>query len=190
MTTDRPSRPRCSVFIAASLDGYIARSDGRIDWLSIAEAPGEDYGFKAFFDSVDVVVLGRKTYDTVLGFEGWPYVDKRCIVLTHRPPAPLHGEELFAGDPATLVERLGRDGARRAYVDGGEVITQFLKAGLIDDLTLSLIPIVLGGGRPLFGGGEPERRLSLEECRSWPTGVVQIRYRLGPGASGPGAATP
>ena len=179
MTTAHPTvRPRCSVFIASSLDGCIARSDGRIDWLSVASAEGEDYGYKVFFDSVDVLVLGRKTYDTVLGFGAWPYHGKRCIVLTHRAPTSLHGEEFFAGDPAILMDRLGLDGVGRVYVDGGEVIAQFLKAGLIDDLTVSVIPILLGGGRPLFRGGEPERLLLLEECRSWPTGVAQLRYRI------------
>jgi len=179
MATDHLSRPRCSVFIATSLDGYIARSDGGIDWLAAVEAEGEDYGFKAFFDSVDVLVLGRKTYDTVLGFDAWPYGTKRCIVLTHRPPASLHGEEFFDGAPAAVVERLARDGARRIYVDGGEVVAQFFAARLVDDMTLSVIPIVLGDGRRLFAGGEPESRLILQECRSWPTGLAQLRYRVG-----------
>lgn len=179
VTADQLVRPRCSVFIATSVDGYIARADGRIDWLSIVEAPPEDYGFAAFFGSVDVLVLGRKTYDTVLGFDAWPYAGKRCVVLTHRPPTSSHGEEFFAGEPAALVERLAREGARRVYVDGGEVIAQFLAARLVDDLTLSVIPIVLGGGRRLFAGGEPECRLTLEECRSWPTGLAQLRYSVG-----------
>ncbi len=173
------SRPRCSVFIATSLDGCIARSDGRIDWLSAVQIEGEDYGYQAFFDSVDALVMGRRTYDTVLGFEAWPYRGKRCVVLTHRPPKSRHGEEFFEGGPAALVERLGREGARRIYVDGGEVIAQFFEAGLIDDLTLSLVPVVLGGGRRLFSGREPERKLILEECRSWPTGLAQLRYRVG-----------
>lgn len=177
--THAPRRPRCSVFIAVSVDGCIARSDGSVDWLAMVEQQGEDYGYKDFFDSVDALVVGRKTYDLALGFEPWPYSGKRCVVLTHRPPAPRHGEEFFDGRPETLVERLGREGVRRVYVDGGAVIQQFLGAELIDDLTLSVVPVVLGGGVPLFAKGGPEQRLVLEEARSWPTGLTQLRYRVG-----------
>ncbi|MNK59557.1 Dihydrofolate reductase [compost metagenome] len=172
-----PNRPRCSVFIAVSLDGYIARRDGGIDWLHSVDMPGEDYGYQAFFDSVDVVLLGRKSYDVVLGFPEWYYGDKRCVVLTHRPAESLHGEEFYSGDVAALVQQLGESGVRRIYVDGGEVIQQFLKAGLIDDLTISVIPILLGDGIRLFAGGEPELPLFLEGSQSWASGLTQLRYR-------------
>jgi dihydrofolate reductase len=177
------ARPRFSVFIAASLDGYIARSDGRIDWLADFEAAGEDHGYRDFFAAIDTVVVGRNTYETVLGFSEWPYQGKRCIVLAHRPPPPRFDETFFAGAPAALSDQLARDGARRVYVDGGEVIGQFLVARLIDDLTVSVIPIVLGGGRRLFAGGAPERRLVLEACRAWPSGLSQLRYRFAGAAS-------
>jgi dihydrofolate reductase len=171
------ARPRCSVFIATSLDGFIARPDGSLDWLGVVEQNGEDYGYQRFADSVDVLVVGRKTYETALGFDGWPYSGKRCIVLTHRPSESRHGEEFFAGEPQALVDRLGREGARRVYVDGGQVIQQFLAANLIDDLTLSVIPLLLGEGIPLFARG-PEQRLILQEARSWPTGLTQLHYRM------------
>src|SRR5688572_788699 len=141
---------RFSVFIAASVDGYIARADGSIEWLAMVEQEGEDYGFKAFFESVDVLVVGRGTYDAALKFDVWPYEGKRCIVLTHRPRAPLHGEEFLADDPAALAEKLDREGARHVYVDGGTVIQQFLAAGLINDVTLSIVPVILGAGIRLF----------------------------------------
>ena len=99
-------RPKCSVYIAASLDGFIARPDGGLDWLSMVERPGEDYGYKAFFDSVDVLVVGRKTYDVVLGFEKWPYENKRCVVVTHAPPNAKHGEAFHSGPLPTLLARL------------------------------------------------------------------------------------
>ncbi len=165
---------RCSVYIATSLDGYIARRDGRLDWLAAVQQPGEDYGYARFAETVDVVVLGRGTYDTVQGFDAWPYSGKRVIVLTHRPADPRHGEELFGGDPAELVARLAADGHRRAYVDGGRVIQQFLAAGLLDDLTISIIPVVLGGGIPLFEGSE--RALALDGVEAFPSGLVQLRY--------------
>ncbi len=174
-----PHRPRCSVFIAVSVDGYIARSDGAIDWLATVQQEGEDYGYKKFFDSVDALVVGRNTYDLALGFEPWPYSGKRCIVLTHRPPTSRHGEEFFGGGPEALVEQLGRDGTRHVYVDGGTVIQQFLAAKVIDDLTLSVVPVVLGAGIRLFAKDGPEQRLTLDEARSWPTGLTQLRYHLG-----------
>src|SRR5262245_4873018 len=181
-------RPRCSVFIAASLDGFIARRDGGIDWLSVVETPGEDYGYAKFFGAVDALILGRRTYDTVIGFSDgnpervpkpsrddtrraelagspraeWPYADKRCVVLTHRPPASRHGERFHTGSPAPLLAELHAEGVRRVYVDGGATIQLFLREGLIDDITLSIIPVALGDGVPLFGGGGPGRRLRLQ----------------------------
>jgi dihydrofolate reductase len=169
-------RPQFSVFIATSLDGYIARADGSIDWLSIVHPVDEAHGYPAFMASVDTVVLGRGTYDTVLGFKEWPYAGKRVVVMTHRPAAARHGEEFFTGSAAELAARLS--GAKRVYVDGGQVVSQFFAAGLIDDVTISVIPILLGGGIRLFTGGEGEHRLELESQRSWPSGMVQIRYRV------------
>lgn len=174
---------QCSVFIATSVDGFIARTDGGLDWLSVVERPGverpgEDYGFAAFFATVDVLVMGRKTYDAALGFDPWPYAGKRCVVMTHGQPASKHGEELFAGSPTELVERLSREGVRRAYVDGGVVIQQFLAAGLITDLTISTIPILLGRGVPLFGDLARDVRLELVRSRGFESGLVQNEWRV------------
>ena len=129
------------MFIATSLDGFIARRDGGIDWLSIVETPGEDYGYATFFADVDALILGRGTYDTALGFPAWPYGDKRCIVLTHGSRESRHGERFHAGAPGPLLEELHAAGVRRIYVDGGAVIRLFLREGLIDDITLSIVPI-------------------------------------------------
>ena len=170
-------RPRCSVFIAASLDGFIARRDGGIDWLSIVEAPGEDYGYSKFFDDVGALILGRRTYDTVLGFSSWPYGDKPCVVFTHRPPPEArHRERFHAGAPEPLLAELHEAGVRRVYVDGGALIRSFLRAHLVDDITLSVIPVVLGDGIPLFGDGIPERRLRLAGGQAFASGLVQLRY--------------
>ena len=169
-------RPRCSVFIATSLDGFIARRDGGIDWLSIVEAPGEDYGYAKFFADIDALILGRGTYDKVLSFPAWPYGDKRCVVLTHASYPSRHGERFHAGAPAPLLAELQTAGVRRIYVDGGAVIRQFLRDGLIDDLTLSIVPIVLGEGIPLFDASVPTRRLRLAGSQAFPSGLVQLRY--------------
>jgi dihydrofolate reductase len=165
------------VFIATSLDGFIARPDGSIDWLQSVDSPGEDYGYQEFFDSVDTLVIGRNTYDVVRGFPAWPYTGKRCVVLTHRPAPPAFDEEFSGEDPVGLLARLGREGARHVYVDGGQVIRQFLAAKSIDRLTLSIVPILLGGGIPLFSG-VGELGVVLEHTRAWPTGLVQSRYRI------------
>lgn len=174
-------RPQTSVYIAASLDGFIARTNGEIDWLAIVEQPGEDYGFKAFFDSIDTLVMGRKTYETALGFGAWPYAGKRCVVVTSDTSrSARHGEEFFSGDLAVLFERLGAESAKRVYVDGGVVIAQALQAGLIDDFTLSVIPVLLGEGTalaPKIGG---DVRLELLGHRAFPSGLVQLSYRIRP----------
>jgi len=169
----------CSVFIATSLDGFIARADGSVDWLSLVESPGEDYGYQRFFDSIDTLLIGRRTYDLALGFDPWPYHGKRCIVLSHQQTPARHGEEFFAGEVSELAARLESTGAKRVYVDGGAVIRQFLRAGLISDLTLSVIPLLLGGGITLFGSENPgDLKLELLSSRSFPSGLVQLHYRL------------
>jgi dihydrofolate reductase len=168
--------PRYSVFIATSLDGYIARPDGAIDWLQIVHPVDDSHGYPAFFASIDTIVVGRGTYDTANAFEEWPYAGKRVIVMTRRALEPRHGEEVFAGSIAELVPRLA--GATRVYVDGGKIVQQFLAANLVDDVTISVIPIVLGAGIRLFEGGEGEHRLDLESHQTWPTGLVQLRYRV------------
>jgi dihydrofolate reductase len=168
------------VFVGVSLDGFIARPDGALDWLGRFEA--EEHGYQAFFDSVDAVVIGRATYDVVVGFETWPYARKRVLVLTHRPCTPRHGEAFFAGAPVEVVERLAAQSVRRAYVDGGTVVSQFLAAGLVDDLTLSLVPVVLGDGIRLFRAPLPERAFRLTGVQTYSSGLVQVRYVAANGA--------
>lgn len=166
---------RFAVYIATSLDGYIARADGGLDWLAPFE--GEDHGYHAFVAGVDALVIGRGTYDTVLGFPAWPYGDKRVIVCTRRPAAPGHGEEIWSGAPADLAARLDGEGVRRVYLDGGALVSSFLRERLVDELTLHLIPVLLGDGIPLFARGLPETALRLVESKAYPSGLVQLHYR-------------
>lgn len=172
------ARPRCSVFIAISLDGFIARANGAFDWLSIVEREGEDYGFKQFFDAIDTLVMGRKTYETALGFGAWPYAGKRCVVLTGSSRVSRHGEEFHSGDLAQLVERLASEGTKHVYVDGGATIARFLAAKLVDDVTVSVIPILLGEGVPLAPHVGHDVRLRLVEHRAYESGLVQLNYRV------------
>jgi dihydrofolate reductase len=167
---------RCSVYVAMSLDGFIAREDGRIDWLSLVEKPGEDYGYRRFFESVDALVVGRKTYEVALDFEPWPYAGKRCIVMTRALSSSRHGEEFYSGSPEHLVERLSSEGVKRIYVDGGAVVQQFMAAGLVGDLTISIVPVLLGEGIPLFGRFGRDVRLDLVESRAFKSGLVQLEY--------------
>jgi len=169
---------RCSVYIAVSLDGFIARADGGIDWLRIVEEPGEDYGYARFFASVDAIVFGRKTYETALGFSPWPYAGKRCVVLTSGTRESKHGEQFYSGDPAPLLARLASEGVKRVYVDGGTVVRQILAAGLVSDITLSVIPVLLGDGIKLFGALGHDIRLDLASSRSFKSGLVQSEYRV------------
>ena len=173
------ARPRVAVYIATSVDGFIAREDGSLDWLERVQAAGEDYGYGAFMDAVGALVLGRATWDTVVGFGEWPYAGKRVVVLTHRPLDASHGEEVHAGALAPLLDRLGAEGVGRVYLDGGVAIRHGLAEGLVDELTLSVVPVVLGGGRALFGPGLPTLDLRCVEARRFPSGLVQSRYERG-----------
>lgn len=169
--------PRCSVYIAASLDGFIARDNGTIDWLELVERADEDYGYAKFFATVDTLVVGRKTYDTVLGFDAWLYEGKRCVVVTSEPSrVSRHGEEFFCGELSTLLARLGRDGSKRVYLDGGTLIGQALRDNLVDELTVSIIPILLGAGTPLAPKLGRDVPLRLVGHRTFPSGLVQLDY--------------
>jgi dihydrofolate reductase len=169
------NRARCFVFVGMSLDGFLAGPGDDLGWLKPFE--GEEHGYAEFFASVDTLVVGRRTYDVVRGFESWPYSGKRCVVLTHRPLKPLHGEEPSSEAPGPLVARLSSEGARTIYVDGGIVIRQFLAADLVDELTVSVVPMVVGNGVPLFAQGGRPHALSLIESRAYPSGLVRLRYR-------------
>jgi dihydrofolate reductase len=176
----------CLVFIAASLDGFIARPNGDISWLDSA-APaiaGEDYGFADFFSSVDTLVMGRKTYETALGFAEWPYSGKRVVVLSSAPiafPSHLtHNVEWMCGTPVEVAQRLEASGSHRVYVDGGQTIQGFLQAGLIDEMTITTIPILLGRGISLFGELDRDIHLQVISSHAYSNGFVQTNYKIVP----------
>lgn len=177
-------KPRCMVFIGASLDGFIARTDGAIDWLDCATpAEGEgDFGFQQFFDSVDALIVGRNTFETALAFPDWPYGEKPVIVLsrslTEAPAKAPPTVSVSNEAPATLVARLASKGVLSFYVDGGATIQSFLRAGLIDEMVVSTLPILIGQGISLFGPLEADVRLELASTQSFRCGLVQSRYRV------------
>ncbi len=170
------ARPRTAAFLGMSLDGFIAGPKGELDWLERQGGPPEELGFAPFLAEVDLVLMGRATWEIVRAFPAWPYGEKPVAVLTHRPAAGAHGERFLSGAPGELLGRLESEGVRRVYVDGGAVVSQFLAAGLLDELTTSVLPVVLGAGIRLFQETGPERWLVLQEHRAWPSGLVQLRY--------------
>jgi dihydrofolate reductase len=175
---------KASIYIATSLDGYIARANGDLDWLpgSDGSASDEDYGYQAFMRTVDVIVMGRHTYEKVLSFDGWPYPDHKVVVLSSRAlsiPAGAAVERL-ALDPPQVADYLAAQGLTHMYVDGANTIQRFLNAGLIDELIITTIPILIGDGIRLFGAVDHDIRLEHIETRQFPSGLVQSRYRVPP----------
>jgi dihydrofolate reductase len=171
------------VYIAVSLDGFVARSDRRIDWLTKQDTAGEEHGYEAFVASVDGIVMGRGSFETVLGFGRWPY-GKPVVVMSRTltqsdVPAELAGKVRVSDlEPADLMRSLHRDGWGRAYVDGGRLVQSFVRLGLIDDFVLTTIPILIGDGIRLFGELDHDIDLDLLGVESYPSGLVGSRYRV------------
>ena len=169
---------KASVFIAASLDGFIARRDGALDWLPQDDV--EPHGYEEFIATVDAIVFGRKTFETVLTFGAWPYGTKPVIVLSSTPSALKAPEgavcDFMAGSPSEIVERLSARGLTHLYVDGGITIQRFLDAGLIQRVVITRIPVLLGDGIPLFGPLRQDIRLVHVGTRAFPSGMVQSEY--------------
>ena len=166
-----------SVFIATSLDGFIARQDGGLGWLP---ADCEPHGYDEFIATVDALVMGRKTFEIVLAFDAWPYGTKPVIVLSNTmlelkaPPGAVC--ELMGGDPHEIVARLAQRGMKHLYIDGGVTVQGFLAAGLIQRLIITRIPVLLGSGIPLFGPLSHDIRFEHVATRSYPSGLVQSEY--------------
>lgn len=175
---------KASVYIATSLDGFIARENGDVDWISSGDinGNGEDYGFHKFMDSVDILVMGRRTFEMVVSSEKWPYGSKQVVVLNNRgvqiPSDLSETVESQSCSPTELVEQLSRQGAKHLYVDGGKTIQGFLNAGLIQQFIITRVPVLIGKGIPLFGPVNKDIKLQHKETRSYPDGFVQSRYKV------------
>jgi dihydrofolate reductase len=171
------------VFIATSLDGFIAREDGDIDWLLQRDDPTEDHGYTAFIADKDLIVMGRGSYEKVLTLGTWPY-DLPVLVLSKQlagaaVPEGLKDKLRFSSlAPWDALEKLAQENVRRIYVDGGQLVQSFLRAGLVTDMVISTVPVLLGSGRPLFGALAQDIDLKLVSSRSFPSGLVQSSYRL------------
>lgn len=171
-----------TVFMATSLDGYIARKDGDIAWLHEIPAPeGEDYGYQALVERIDAIVLGRGTFETVMGFDDWFYT-KPVIVMSESmrevPERVQDKVELCALSPREAMRAWAEQGMQHVYLDGGKLVQSFLREGLVDHLILTRIPILIGEGVPLFGPLEKDVRLEVAATQHWDNHIVQTHYRV------------
>jgi dihydrofolate reductase len=183
---------KCSVYIATSVDGFIAREDGSIDWLESsgnqdAEMGDDvDMGFNDFMSSIDCLIMGRNSMEMISSFnltpEQWPYKDARVIVLSNtikEPPENLKGKvEMYSGELSALVEKLEQEGYEHAYIDGGKTIQAFLNLNLINEITITRIPILLGKGKSLFGKTTQEIKLENVKSKAFPNDFVQVHYKV------------
>jgi dihydrofolate reductase len=171
-------RMTVSVFVGTSLDGFIARPNGDLDFLP--PGGGEPHGYEEFIATVDALVIGRNTFEKVLTFGSWPYPDKHVVVLSRRPvdlsAAGGSGLEQMAGSPGEIVSRLAARGEHHLYVDGGITIQEFLRAGLVQRLIITRVPVLIGEGIPLFGTLPHDVRLQHVDTRHFPSGLVQSEY--------------
>lgn len=169
-----------SVFVGTSLDGFIARLNGDFDFLP--EGGGEPHGYNEFMASVDTLVIGRKTFDVVLALPEWPYGEKRVVVLSSRPvdfSSVRDGiVEQMSGPPAEIVAKLAASGVKHIYIDGGITIQNFLRAGLVQRLTITRVPVLIGEGIPLFGSLPRDVRLRHVSTQQYPSGLVKSEYEI------------
>lgn len=182
---------KCSVYIATSVDGFIAKPDGNVDWLHTAgnleaDMGTEDMGFKAFMDSVDCMIMGRKCLEMIsdmnLTPEQWFYGDMRIVALSNtvtETPDNLRGKvEMYSGDVNTLLARLENEGFKHAYIDGGKTIQSFINLRLIDEIIITKVPVLLGEGIPLFGKTLKDIKLGKARASAFANDFVQVKYSV------------
>jgi len=182
---------KCSVYIATSADGYIATPDGGVDWLHTAgnleaDMGSEDMGFQSFMDSVDCMIMGRKSMEMIssmnLTSEQWVYGDMRIIVLSNtvkEPPENLRGKiEMYSGDIQYLIIKLEECDLKHAYIDGGSIITSFINLKLINEMTITKVPVLLGEGIPLFGKINKSVKLENAKASAFPNNFIQVKYSV------------
>jgi dihydrofolate reductase len=171
---------KASVFVGTSVDGFIARHNGDFDFLP--EGGGEPHGYAEFIATVDVLVIGRNTFEKVLTFDTWPYEDMRVVVLSNRAidtsGIPGARVERMSGPPPEIVSRLAASGAQHAYIDGGITVQRFLRAGLIQHLTITRVPVLIGQGIPLFASLPKDVKLRHLATQTYASGLVKSEYEV------------
>ncbi len=167
------------LYIATSLDGYIAKPNDDLEFLSVVEQEGEDYGYSDFVKTVDAVIVGRKTYDKVIsmGFD-FPHADKDTYIITRTPRPNIGSVKFYTDDLKSLIDKLKSENGKNIFCDGGaEIVNELLKDDLIDEFIISLIPILVGNGTKLFKDGRPEQKLKLVSTKQFDKGLTQIHYK-------------
>jgi len=172
------SERKVILYIAMSLDGYIAKPNDDLSFLSIVQKEGEDYGYSEFVASVDTVILGRKTYDWVMTqVAEFPHSDKNTFVVTRTPKSAIRKTQFYSGNLKDLISKLKSESGKNIFIDGGaEIVNLLMKDNLIDEFIVSVIPVFLGEGVRLFQEGRPEQNLKLVTSKRFDTGLVQVHY--------------
>lgn len=175
MKTDR----KVILYIATSLDGYIAKPNDDLSFLASVQKDGEDYGYSDFVNSVDTVILGRRTYDWVMTqVEEFPHADKNSYIITRTPRPSIGKINFYTGNLKDLISGLKTEKGKNIFIDGGAVIVNaLLKENLIDEFVVSVIPVLVGNGTKLFLDGRPEQNLKLIEIKQFDTGLIQLHYK-------------
>lgn len=172
---------KLTVYIATSLDGYIAKPNNDLDFLKIVEKEGEDYGYAEFTANIDTIILGRKTYDWVLneiGSSHYDNGDKNVYVITRAERPSIGKTTFYTGNLVELVQQLKNESKKDIYCDGGaEIVNELLKSDLIDEFIISVVPILVGNGIRLFQDGRPEQQLELVNVKTFDTGLTQLHYK-------------
>lgn len=168
------------LYIATSLDGFIAKPGDNLEFLQLVEMPGEDYGYSQFYEQIDTVILGKRTYDWVMDQVGeFPHQGKETYVLTRKNLDPIGTVSFYSGDLNELISKLKSQSGKHIFVDGGaQTVHRFLKDSLLDEIIISIIPVILGEGIRLFQEGFPEKRLILLGSKNFPSGLVQVHYQI------------
>jgi len=168
------------LYIAASLDGYIAGQEDDLSFLNPMHVEGEDYGYGEFIQEIDTVIIGRRTYEWVInqGVE-FPHKDKACYIITSREKPSEGNLNFYKGDLKALVTRLKSENGKNIFCDGGaQVVNYLLREKLFDELIISVVPVLLGDGTRLFQDGRPQEQLDLKAAKEYSSGMVQLRYEV------------
>ena len=169
------------LYIASSLDGFIARKDGDVSWLDACQTEGQDYGYSEFLSTIDLIVMGSRTYEQLKSFGPWPYGEIKTYVLTGRDLPVQGGANLaiYHGSAEDLTQKIRYESQKSIWLLGGAAVARsFLKVGAVDAIILPIIPVLLGEGISLFGENGADSTLQLKEARLYQNGVVQLHYRL------------
>ncbi len=170
--------PEIILYIATSIDGFIAKSDGSVDWLSVVEDKNSDYGYADFYKSIDALIMGSATYEQVLTFGKWPYEDKPAFIFTRRHIKTANKNVIFNDQqPRHFLRETGKNYENIWLVGGGKLITSFFKEQLIDTFIFSVAPVILGSGIPLVSPAAIDQTLQLIDRQRYDSGLVQIKYR-------------